>query len=195
MATVEIDEEELRRSTALRTTIANMLKHPRAKLLLEQAHKEVDPNANTPELDTIKLVHDGVSATREEIAALKKQLDDDKTERESASKIAQLNARVESGFAKLRQQGVTEAGIEGVKKLMEEEGLLNPEVAWSHFEKLHPPQAPVQQTTGGWDFLSMPAEGNDDLKQLLSTKGENDRIVDKMAFEALNQVRGQRAGR
>lgn len=191
MATVEVDEEQVRRDAALRTTISNMLKNPRAKLLMEQAHKEVDPNASTPELDTLKLVHESTQSVREEIAALKKERETDKQEREQAAKLDALNKKVESGFAKLRQQGVTQAGIDGVRKLMDEEGILNPEIAWAHFERLNPPQAPVQQTTGGWDFLSMPAEGGDDLKKLVETKGENDRLVDKMAFEALKDIRGR----
>ncbi len=191
MPMVEIDEEQVRRDAALRTTISNMLKNPRAKLLMEQAHKEVDPNASTPELDTLKLVHESTSAVREEIAELKAQRAADKQEREQAATIDAINKKVENGFAKLRQQGVTQAGIDGVRKLMDEEGILNPEIAWAHFERLNPPQAPVQQSTGGWDFLSMPQEGGEDLKRLVETKGENDRLVDKMAFEALKEIRGR----
>jgi CubicO group peptidase (beta-lactamase class C family) len=61
--------------------------------------------------------------------------------------------------------------------------------AWA--ATLNPPQAPVQQSTGGWDFLTMPQEGGEDLKRLVETKGENDRLVDKMAFEALKEIRGR----
>lgn len=191
MPMVEVDEEEVRRSAALRTTISNMLKNPRAKLLMEQAHKEVDPNASTPELDTLKLVHESTQSVREELAALKKERESDKQERDQATKLDAINKKVDAGFAKLRQQGVTEKGLEGVRKLMDEEGILNPEIAWAHFERLNPPQEPVQQSTGGWDFLSMPQEGADDLKKLVETKGENDRLVDKMAFEALREIRGR----
>ena len=191
MPMVEVDEEQVRRDSALRATISNMLKNPRAKLLMEQAHKEVDPSASTPELDTLKLVHESTSAVREEIAELKAQRAADKQERETAAKLDSINKKVESGFAKLRQQGVTQAGIDGVKKLMDEEGILNPEIAWAHFERLNPPQQPVQQSTGGWDFLSMPQEGGEDLKRLVETKGENDRLVDKMAFDALKEIRGR----
>ena len=42
----------------------------------------------------------------------------------------------------------------------------------------------------------MPKDGNDDLKRLLETRGENDQLTMKMAHDALNEFRSQvRGGR
>ncbi len=189
MAVVEIDEEEVRRSAMLRATMAKMLSKPEAKALVEQAYKMVDPNAQTPELDARRMVQDTVSKTQTELDALKKQLADEKAEREQTQRLSQFENRVENGFLKLRQQGVTAEGIAGVKKIMEDEGIANPEIAWAHFEKLHPPQTPVA-STGSWNFLEPQADTSADLKKLIETRGESSSVVDKLAFEALNEVRG-----
>ena len=193
MAVVEVDEEQVRRDAALRATVAKMLGKPEAKALVEQAYKMVDPNAPTPELDARKMVDDRMASTRAEVDALKKQIADDKAAAEQASRMSAFENKVEQGFAKLRAQGVTKEGLEGVKKLMEDEGIANPEIAWSHFERLHPPQSPVMASTGSWNFIEAPADGtNADLKRLVETKGESVSVVDKLAFEALNEVRGLR---
>lgn len=189
MPVIEVDEEQVRRDTALRATMAKMLSKPEAKALVEQAYKMVDPNAQTPELDARRMVHETVSKTQAELDTLKKQLADEKAANEQNMRMAQFESRVEDGFRRLRQQGVTAEGIAGVKKIMEDEGIANPEIAWAHFEKLHPPQAPVA-STGGWNFLEPAADANADLKKLVETKGESSSVIDKLAFEALNEVRG-----
>lgn len=190
MPTVEVDEEQVRRDNALRVTVSKILAKPESKALMEQAYKLVDPNAVTPELDARKIVDDRVGKTEATVAELRQQIADDKAAREQADRMSQLDAKVEKSFSRLRQQGVTEEGIAGVKKIMEDEGIVNPEIAWAHFEKLHPPQNPVAPNTGSWNFLDQPAEGADDLKKLIETRGESNQLVDKMAFEALNEVRG-----
>ena len=193
MPTIEVDEEQVRRDSALRATMAKMLGNPKAKALVEEAYKVVDPNAPTPQLDAQRMVHDAVSKTQSEVEALKKQIADDKAAAEQASRMSAFENKVEQGFARLRAQGVTKEGIEGVRKIMEDEGIANPEIAWSHFERLHPPQSPVMASTGSWNFIEAPADGTKaDLKRLVETKGESVSVVDKLAFEALNEVRGLR---
>lgn len=193
MPLIEVDEEQVRRDGALRATMAKMLGNPKAKALVEEAYKVVDPNAPTPQLDAQRMVSDAVSSTRAEVDALKKQYADDKAAAEQSTRMSAFENKVENGFAKLRAQGVTKEGIEGVKKIMEDEGIANPEIAWNHFEKLHPPQAPVMASTGSWNFIEAPADGtNADLKRLVETKGESNSVIDKLAFEALNEVRGLR---
>lgn len=193
MAMIEIDEEQVRRDSALRATVAKILANPKSKRLMEEAHKMVDPDAVTPTLEAEKALEAAVGATKAEIAELKTQMAKDKQDREDREKLAALDAKVEKGFAKLRGQGVTEEGIAGVRKLMEDEGIVNPEIAWAHFEKLHPPATPVAPSgQGGWNFLDQPnVEGDADLKKLIETKGESSGLVDKMAREALAEVRGQ----
>lgn len=191
MPTVEIDEEEIRRLKALESTVGTIMKHPKAALLIEQAHKLVDEKAPTPRLDASKPVDERFDAQEKRIADLQKKIDDDQADREKTGKLSALNAKIEDGIAKLRRQGVTEEGIEGVRKIMEDEGILNPQIAWDHFEKLHPPAVPVSQKgSGPWNFMELPAQGDEDIKQLIQSKGESEPLLRKQIADALTDVRG-----
>ena len=51
MATIEIDESELGNLKKIQATIAKISTNPEGKRLLQKAHKLIDPNAVTPDLD------------------------------------------------------------------------------------------------------------------------------------------------
>jgi hypothetical protein len=191
MPKIDVDEEEYRRLKTLETTAADMLKHPEAGLLMEQAYKFVNEKAPTPRLDR-KKEQDGFAAqNRKELEDLKKQIADEKAEREKNDKLAAIQAKETQGLAILKKDGWTDEGITGVKKIMEEQGILDPMIAAAYFEKLHPPQQPVQSmNTGSWNFLDLPEDGNADLKKLVDSKGESNALLDKMAREALGEIRG-----
>ena len=67
--TLEVDEAEWLGSQRLRDTLVKVANHPKAKLLLQEAHKLVDPAAITPDLDR-KTEEDG------RVNAVQKKLDD-----------------------------------------------------------------------------------------------------------------------
>lgn len=191
MPTIELTEEQVRANQALHQTLQKIVAHPEARTLLQKARKVVEPDAVIPELDQR-------SAADTTISDLTKKLDDfittQKKEREEAIEAAHkadVEKRMMEGFTRLKQAGVTDDGIEGVKKIMEAEGILNPEIAWAHFEKLHPQPEPVLPNgTSGWNFPQQMSESNDDIKKLIESRGENSAVLDKMAREALNDVRG-----
>ena len=90
------------------------------------------------------------------------------------------------------QEQLTAAGEESVRKLMEEKGITDPEIAWAYHQRLHPPQSPIQNSgSGAWNFLEPPADDQVDLKRLIETKGESIPLIDKMARDALADIRGQ----
>ncbi len=191
---VEIDEEELLSLRKLKGTIGTILANPKGKLLVQQAHKLVDPKAVTPELDQVEVVNEPVNELRQELAALKADREEEKRQREHDAKIAALSTTIDSGIARLKQQGWTEEGIAGVRKIMDENGITNPEIAANHYEKLHPPQMPATPSgTGAWNFLEQPEDGEDVfLKGLLETKGESNLLLDKKIRDTLQDIRGAR---
>lgn len=192
MPVTEIDEVELMNLRRLQGTAAKILSNPKAKKLLEQAHKLVDPNAITPSLDQEREIQEPVSKALEEVAALKKQLEDEKAERAKTEKLTAIQSKIDQGKMQLRKEGWTDEGIAGVEKLMDEKGLLDPLDAAAIFEKLHPPQQPVNPSgSGAWNFLDGVQDGEADLKKLIETKGESSPLLDKMSREALAEVRGQ----
>lgn len=195
MPQIEVDEVEFLNNQKLKNTVANIMRHPKAKLLVEQAQKMVDPNAPTPNLDAQAPLDERFGAVSKEVDELKKQLAAEKDENTRKNQLAELNARVESGIKKLREQGWTDEGIKGVREIMEAKGLLDAEDAAAIFEKQHPPQTPIVPTagSGSWDFIGSTETGSDEsLKRLVASRGESEGVTDQMTRDILNDVRGQR---
>lgn len=189
---VELDEAEYLRLTGLNNFAHKMLSHPEAGKLVEQAGKLVDPNLKTPRLDAAAQAAAPVQSVAGELAALRKQMEDDKAEAARNQTLNALRAQRDSGISALRSQGWTDDGIKGVEKLMEEKGILDPLDAAAIFEKHHPPQnIAMPGSSGGWNFLDgMTADDSDaDLKKLIETKGEVDSVSDHIARKALHEVR------
>jgi hypothetical protein len=190
----EIDEEDVRASVTLRNTIGNWMKNPAARRKMLEAHKTFDPKAEIPELDQPDPLDAKVSPLAAKIADLEKQIADDKAAREQKEKLETLSNKIETGLARIAEtERLTPEGIAAVRKLMEDEGITNPEIAWSHFQRLHPPQMPV--TPGGngaaWNFMDPPADDQVDLRKLIETKGESEAVVNKLVRDTLGDLRGQ----
>lgn len=195
---VEIDESELVRLNGLNNFAHKMLSHPEAGKLLEQAAKIVDPNTKTPRLDAAAHQIAPVKAVEDELAKLKKQIEDRDAEAARNQTLNALRTQRDSGISSLRSQGWTDEGIKGVEKIMEEKGILDPLDAAAIFEKHHPPQnVAMPGSTGGWNFMDgMNADDSDaDLKKLIETKGEVDSVADHIARKALHDVRQQTPAR
>ena len=140
MASIEVDEEEVRASRTLRQTLSKVLANPKAKLLMQQAHKMVDATAITPELDQAALVTEPVLEMQKRLDDMEKTRKEEKAEAEKNAKLNAITGSIEAGKARLRRDGWTDEGIAGVEKIMDEKGILDPEIAAAYFEKLHPPQ-------------------------------------------------------
>lgn len=191
----EIDELEFINSRKLRDTVAKIMKHPKAALLVEQAQKLVDPTAVTPNLDAQVPLDERFGEVTKKLDEVTKQLADEKESNIRKEQLAALNARVEAGIKKLREQGWTDEGITGVRKLMEDKGLLDAEDAAAIFEKQHPPATPIIPTagSGSWDFIGGTEAGSDEtLKRLVAARGESEGVTDQMVRDILQDVRGQR---
>jgi hypothetical protein len=189
---VEIDEEQLLRDKNLRAQVERIMGNPDARLLVEQAAKLVDPNAKTPTLDQKKIVEEPVSKLEAKMDAFIAAQNKDREEREAKAKREEIHNQVTSGLARLRAAGWTDDGVKGVEKLMEEKGLLDVDIAAAFFEKQHPPQAPIKSGgTGAWNFLDQAPEGDADLKKLVENRGQSEGLIDKMAMDALAEIRGQ----
>lgn len=190
--TVEVTEEEYARDQALRSTVAKILADPKAKLLVQQAQKIVDPNARTPELDQQNAIKEPVSAIEKQMSDFLAEQRKDRDEREARDKVAKLSGEIEAGKAKLRREGWTDEGLAAVDKLMTERGIMDPEIAAAYHLSKNPPPAPVTPGgSGAWNFMDMPKDQDDDLKRLVETKGESEPLLHKMAIDALTEVRGQ----
>ena len=197
MPMVEVDELQLQQSHKLKQTVENWLKNPKAKRKILEAQKLVDPKADIPELDEPDPIEALRTESAKEIADLKKQIEEDKANRERDGRLAQLQTLKDNGIKKLREQRYTDDGIKAVEKIMEEKGILDPLDAAAIFERDHPPQAPVQQTgSGGWNFGELPASTDDAdekyVDQLLKAgkNGISDGALMQRVGNTINEVRG-----
>ena len=75
---------------------------------------------------------------------------------------------------------------------MKEKGIVDPLIAAAYVEKMLPPQLPATPSGGtSWNFIEGVQDGEADLKKLIESKGNYEPLIDKMAHEALSEVRGQ----
>lgn len=191
MPTVELTEEQIRSNQALQATLQKIVANPEARTLLQRARKIAEPDAVIPELEQHAKVETTMSDLGKKIDDFISSQEKNKAEEKAAAEKARMESRMEQGFAKLREAGVTDEGLEGVKKIMVDEGITNPEIAWAHFERLHPQPAPVLPNgTGGFNFIPNGPDTSEDIKKLIESRGENAQVLDKMARDALVDVRG-----
>ena len=196
MAAVEVDEVELLRLRKQDQTVQHIWGNPKARRKIQEAVKEADPNMRIPELEIEEAAKAPVMALEKTVADLQKQIADDKAEREKNDKLNALNHSVETGFGKLRKSGWTDDGLVEVKKLMEERGIIDPEIAAAYYEKQHPPQVPATPSgVGAWNFGEVADDTDAYSKALMASKNaaENDSLVMREAGKALQDIRG--AGR
>jgi hypothetical protein len=197
MAKIEVDEGQYNQMLALQSVASKIVANPAARRRLEEAHKLVDPNASTPLLDQERLANEPLTAMKgelsAEIAALKKEREDEKREQT----LATIADKQTKAFARLKNEHrFTDEGIESVRKLMETKGLLDVDDALAIWEKANPPQVPA--TPGGgmtgtsWGFADVNADSDKLIQELISTKGESTSVADRMANNALQDFRAGR---
>ena len=193
MPMIEVDEEEFRRNSLLTATVNKWMQNPKSKRKLLEAHKAFDPKAEIPELDAPDPFDEKLNPVLTEVRALQKQLEDERADRDKREKLNEFEAKIQKGFAQLREEErLTADGEAAVRKIMEEEGITNPVIAFDHLQRRHPPQVPVTPGgSGAWNFMEPPPEDQKDLQALIQTKGESVSLIDKMARDALAEIRGQ----
>jgi len=197
MPQVEIDETELLRLRRTGETVGAMLKSPSAKRKLLEALKDVHPeDPAVKELERPDPVESRFEALSKANDDLRKQIEDDKAEREKNSRLDSIRREQAEGFDKLKRARWTDDGIAKVKAVMEEKGILDVAIAATWIESQMPPAAePVTPGgNGAWNFQDSLTDGDVDLKKLIEAKGENEGLLRKMAGEAIAEVRGSVLG-
>ena len=196
MAVQEIDEVELMRLRKQDATVHALMANPKSKRKIFEAYKEHDPNARIPELEMEAAARQPVEALEKTVSDLQKQIADDKAEREKSAKLASLSGTIDEAKRRYKQAGWFAEDIEKVEKLMEEKGTTDFDLAAAYYEKMNPPQqVATPRGTGGWNFVDQVQDGEADLKKLIETRGASETLADKMARDALNEIRGAAARR
>ena len=190
MPKVEIEQDELDRLNRVQNTLRSIVGNSKAKALLEEAHKLVDPKAITPELDRMREIKEPVSSLEKKFDDYVAKQEAERAEREKKEKLDALTSAHERGKAKLRSEKWTDEGIKKLEDFMAEKGIIDFDVAIPAFEAKYPPPPPATPSSTRWDFAEIgTGEADKDIKALLESKGQNEVLADKMAHDALKEHR------
>jgi len=196
MALVEIDEADLQRLRRQESLLIDAVRHPKLKKQLAGIVKELRPeDAFAKEADAVDPQEKRIDELQQALADEKKAREESDAKRDKDAKLGALQAEQDAAFARLRNgpSKWTEDGIAKVKKVMEDKGILDVDIAAKWVESQMPPQIPITPGgSGAWNFLEMPQGENEDYKKLIESKGENSSLLDKLSRDALADVRGSR---
>ena len=193
MPKIEVDEEEFLANQKLRNTVKAMLAKPSSAKLLKLAEKEIDPTVVHPEIEMETVVNAKVGELTKTVTDF---ITESKTQREkdeAERRLEKLSNSIDSGIARLRQtQGLTDEGEKALRELMTKKGETDVDDAWAIFQRHNPPPPPATPASGRmFDVISAARSGDDEfVKGLLESRGENQQLVDKVAWDAINEVRG-----
>jgi hypothetical protein len=194
MPKIEVDEAEYNQMVQLRGVANKIVANPAARRRLEEAHKLVDPNASTPLLDQdanqLAPVKELEKTVNERIAKFEKEQEDTKREQT----LAAIADKQTKAFNRLKtEERYTDEGVEAIRKVMEAKGLLDVDDAVAIWERANPPQMPATPAGGmtgtAWGFADVDDKSDELIKQLISSKGENDHVTNRMTAQALQDFR------
>lgn len=192
MPVVEVEESELLSGRKVVAAVDAMLKNPKARKLVLQAQKEINPNAVIPEIDAAAPVNEAIGKITSEFEAFKADQAKKESDRDTAEKKKELQSAWMKGQSAARDEGYDAEGIANLEKFMEEKGIFDHEIAIPAYERLHPRPVPVQPSgMGMWGMLDPQGDKADDtMKKLIESKGEDEGLLASMVRTAQNEYRG-----
>ncbi len=187
---VEITEEEYNRLKGVADLAARIHANPKGRILLEEAHRTVNPKAPTPAIEEAQLSAAPLNEVQKQIAELTSLVTKKFNDDETREKLGTLARQQEEGFSRLREQRYTDEGIAKIRELMTEKGILDPEIAAAYFDRINPP-SPITPT--GSNSFNLVEAFNDEsdkaLQELMSSQGNSESALNKLVQESLNDFR------
>lgn len=186
----EITEDEYNRLKGVADLAARIHANPKGRVLLEQAHKTVNPNAPTPTLEEEARFSAPLTELQKQVADVAKMVSERFEKDDSERKLGAVTRQQEEGFDRLRQQRYTDEGITKIREIMTEKGILDPEIAAAYFDRINPP-APITPT--GSNSFNLVESFNDEsdkaLQELMSSQGNSENALNRLVQESLNDFR------
>lgn len=193
MPKIEVDEEDFLRNEKLRKTVQAMMAKPSSAKLLKLAEKEIDPTVVHPELEVESMVNERVGKVEKSVTDAIAELRADREKEKSERNLERMQSSIEAGIANLRTtEGLTDEGEKALREMMTKKGIPDVDDAWAVFQRHNPPPPPAAPASGRmFDVISAARSGNDEfIKGMIEARGENQQLVDKVAWDAINEVRG-----
>jgi hypothetical protein len=190
---VEIDETQLASLQNTAKIVQGLLKNPNTRRKVLEAYKEYDPTAAVPELDVTEPVVKRMDNLEGAVIEFMKKEREDREKEKTESQLERIRAQAESGRRMLTERGYTTEGITKLEEFRNQKGLVDYNDAVRLWELDNPPPT-VAEPTGGTNFFDMfhpnPDVENDFNKRLNDSQGQDDSVVDRMARQAIADMRG-----
>lgn len=174
MGQVVVDQGELETLRVAHRLLDNLVTDPRTKKTIERQIKTLIPQVRTSEDEAEPFVAD----LRNQINRLEGKL----RKREEDEQDAEING----AFDRLADNGVTEDGIDQIKKLMIKRKIADPEAAWALWERQN--SSPIEATglrPNKWDVKNL--TGASDTESLFS---DPDGWAEREAIKVFKEVGG-----
>ena len=160
MPLVEVDSGEFEQAKASKTLLDKMGNNPKLRHKLLGLVKELNPDANIPEIDAAAPIMAEVAEARKTVAEIRAEIDKDKKDREEFLQKQNFQSFIDTGRKKLRDNGYTDDGIASIEKMMADRGYSDYDVGLTMYEKANPPEEPAVPTHFG-RMWNLPEPTND----------------------------------
>lgn len=198
MPKIEVDEADFVSNNKLRDTVRKMMANPQAAKLLKLAETEIDPTVVHPEIQMERVLDERVGAIQKSVSDFITESKAAREKDESERRLDKLQNSIDAGIAKLRsEEGLTDEGEKALRELMVKKGETDVFDAWAVFQRHNPPPPPAAPSSGRmFDVISAAKSGDDEfIKGMIESRGDNQGLVDKIAWEAINEVRADQGKR
>lgn len=192
--TVEVDEATWNQMQSVVRLAEQIHANPEGRKLLELAHRTIDPKAKAPTIEQEQRFSQPLNDIQKQIADLTATVTKRFEDEETGKKLDAIRRQQDEGFQRLiDEQGYRPEGIEQIKKIMSDKGILEPEIAAAYFEKTNPPQTPITPTgSNSVNFIEAfndQSESNKAYNELLNSRGESESALNRLVQESLQDVR------
>jgi hypothetical protein len=190
---IEVDENQLASLQNTAKIVQGLLKNPKTRRKVLEAYKEYDPNAAVPELDVTEPVVQRMNNLEGAVIEFMKKEREDREQEKTQARLDQIRQEAENGRRMLAQRGYTTEGISKLEEFRNQKGLVDYNDAVRLYELDNPPPA-VAEPNSGMNFFDMMhndvSSESDFNKRLHDSLGQDDPAVDRMARQAIADMRG-----
>lgn len=186
----EITDQELEAAKKAIALLQTLQGNPESRAHFERSLKVVDPKYETAEDQAARLT----KPYEEKLEAFEKrwaERDESEQKAKADAEAAEAEAKLNSGFDRLRKDGVTDEGMEKITALMKERTIPDPEAAYALWQRQNPPP-PAEQSAykpQAWDLEGDLMPNSEEW--FMDPDGAEDRAIGQVLLEERRRSGGE----